>query len=115
MTLFTSKETYLAHFEESYKKCCKESKELNDYIDEQFKQLEQLIAKISEENFWHVFPKVLGIDAKLVLLTELIRFEDFSTGEIIRIVEHDYRTYFKELCGYDLKTETRHSIVFNVV
>lgn len=114
MPLFTSKETYLAHFEESYKKCCKELKELNDYIDEQFKQLEQLIAKISEENFWQLFPKVLGIDAKLNLVEELIQFEEFSEEEIIRITESDYVTYFKELCGYDLSMETKHSIIFNV-
>lgn len=115
MSLFTNKESYLAHFEESFRKCSKRSEELESYINGQFDQLDQLVTKISDENFWHLFPKILGIDAKLVLFTELIRFEDFSAHEIIRIVEKDYPTYFKELCGYDLKTETKHSMVFNVV
>lgn len=115
MSLFTSKESYLAHFEESYRECSKGSEELEDYIEEQFNQLNQIVASISEKNFWQLIPKILGIDAKFVLITELIRFDEFPAGEIIRIVESDYRTYFKELCGYDLKTETKHSMVFNVV
>ncbi|HAZ1244834.1 TPA: hypothetical protein J0V22_002711 [Enterococcus faecium] len=77
------------------------------YLDSQVEKLNQLIEGISHETFWQVFPKILGIDAKLTLLTELMPFEDFSNEEIIRIVENDYRDYFKELCGYDLRMKEK--------
>lgn len=61
-----------------------------------------------------MLPKILGLDAKLNLVSELSRFDDFSADEIIRITENDYKTYFKELCGYDLSIEKKNSIIFNV-
>ncbi len=51
------------------------------YLDSQVEKLDQLIEGISHETFWQVFPKILGIDAKLTLLTELMPFEDFSNEE----------------------------------
>lgn len=87
---------------------------LSAYLDKQFERLNELTGTIAQVNFWTVFPEILGIDAKLTLLTELIRFDDFSTEELIRMVETDYRTYFKELCGYDLKTKPKPSLIFNV-
>ncbi|WP_441316288.1 DUF7006 family protein, partial [Enterococcus sp. PF-3] len=48
-------------------------------------------------------------------VSELIVFDDFSNEDIIRIVENDYRTYFKELCGYDLSMDPKHSMIFNVL
>lgn len=58
---------------------------------------------------------VLGIDAKLTLITELIPFDGFTNEEIIRIVENDYQDYFKELCGYDLKMIDKPSMIFHIV
>lgn len=60
------------------------------------------------------FLKILGIDAKLVIFTELIKVEEISTKQIIQIVEHDYRSYFKEVSGYSLNMKPRHSLVYNV-
>ncbi|MHA6124537.1 DUF7006 family protein [Enterococcus mundtii] len=45
----------------------------------------------------------------------MLVFDNFSDEAIIRMVETDYRTYFKELCGYDLSMEPKHSIIFNVL
>lgn len=78
-------------------------KGLSDCLGKQFYRLEYLIKLISPETFWAVFPEILGIDAQINLLMELVSLEVFSNEEIIRIVEKDYRYYFKELCGYDLK------------
>ncbi|MDF2534725.1 MAG: hypothetical protein K0R18_882 [Bacillales bacterium] len=91
-----------------------ESGNLDSYFTKQLIELGDLIESISEENFWQILPEILGIDAKLNLITELIRFEDFSEEEIIRITESDYSTYYKELCGYDLSMKTKHSLLFNV-
>lgn len=74
-----------------------------------------MIESISDETFWQVFPEILGIDAKVTLVIELLNYKEFSDEEIIRIAENDYATYFKELCGYNLKIETKHSIVFNIL
>lgn len=87
---------------------------LEDYLEKQLERLNQLIDEISKETFWKVFPKILGIDAKLSLLADLSKYEDFSEADIIRIIESDYQNYFKELCGYDLSMQTKYSIVFNV-
>lgn len=86
-----------------------------DYLNTQFQKINQLTEIISTKTFWEIIPEILGIDAKLTLLTELIPFEDFSNEEIIRLVENDYRFYFKELCGYDLKAKDKPSMIFNIV
>ena len=108
-----TEETYKKYFQEAIGEVSEE--ELRFYLEEQFSQLDQLIHALTKENFWILFPKILGIDAKLSLLTELIQFDDFGPMDIIRIVETDYQTYFKELCGYNLSMETKHSLIFNVI
>ena len=112
MTLFETKKDYIDQFKT---RITRDNKELKTYFNNQVTHLNQLTQAISQDTFWQLFPKILGIDAKLALLTELIQFEEFSNEEILRIVETDYRSYFKELCGYDLITEPKHSIIFNVV
>ena len=108
--LFTSKKEYIDHFRyELYDKCNEEA-ELKDYLNSQLCNLEKLTANISKDTFW----EILGIDAKLNLLVELNTFEDFSKDEIIRIIENDYKNYFKELCGYELSTKTRPSMIFYI-
>ncbi|HIB1875307.1 TPA: DUF7006 family protein [Enterococcus faecium] len=49
--------------------------------------------------------------------TELIRYDynKLPINEILQIVETDYHTYFKELCGNNLSTNNHYSIVYNVV
>lgn len=112
--LFTSKKEYIDYFRyELYDKCNEET-ELEAYLNSQLSNLEKLTANISKETFWEIFPEILGIDAKLNLLVELSTFEDFSKDEIIRIIENDYKNYFRELCGYDLSTKTRPSMIFNI-
>ncbi|MFR0814127.1 MAG: DUF7006 family protein [Enterococcus casseliflavus] len=116
MTVFTTQEDYLQGFQSTFEVVEKrESNALKDYLTDQIRHLNTLVDQISSENFWEVWPKILGIDAKINLVAELINFEDFSSEDILRIVETDYRTYVKELCGYDLSMETKHSMVFNVM
>lgn len=91
-----------------------EQEKLEAYCEKHLTEFGQLIEIISKDNFWEVLPKILGLDAKMNLVSELSRFDDFSADEIIRITETDYKNYFKELCGYDLSVEKKNSIVFNV-
>lgn len=104
----------MEYFQQSLKKKEKERNALSRYMEEQFERLNQLIDGVSKDSFWDVFPEILGIDAKLTLLIELASFENFSNKDIIRIVENDYKNYFKELCGYDLKMKPKPSMIFNV-
>lgn len=116
MAGFTTNEAYLQGFQKAFEEAEKrESQVLKDYLHTQMYRLETLVAQISENNFWQVWPEILGIDAKLGIVSELIVFDDFSNEDIIRIVENDYRTYFKELCGYDLSMDPKHSMIFNVL
>ncbi|MBE6172580.1 DUF7006 family protein [Enterococcus sp. AZ162] len=115
MTQYETKNDYIKQFQVAIDQSDPERTTLATYLDSQVKKLDQLIEGISHETFWQVFPEILGIDAKLMLLTELISFEDFANEEIIRIIENDYRDYFKELCGYDLKMKDKPSIIFHVV
>lgn len=110
--LFETKQDYLDYFKTII---TIENKELTAYLNNQVAHLNQLTQTISQETFWQLFPKILGIDAKLTLLAELIQFDEFSNDEIMRIVETDYRSYSKELCGYDLITKPKPSMIFNVV
>ncbi|MFP8918513.1 DUF7006 family protein [Enterococcus innesii] len=112
MKPFTTVNEYKLFFENGIG--TEQRKGLADYLDKQFYRLEYLIKMISPETFWAVFPEILGVDARINLLMELVAFEDFSNEEIIRIVESDYQYYHKELCGYDLKTRTQPSMMFTV-
>lgn len=116
MAVFTTQEAYLQGFQMTLEEAKKqESPVLKDYIQCHTNRLETLVEQISQENFWNVLPEILGIDAKLGIVSELIVFDDFSNEDIVRMVETDYRTYFKELCGYDLSMEPKHSVIFNVL
>lgn len=115
MTKLKTKNEYREQFQMALDQAGKERIMLTAYLDMQFQKLNQLIESISQETFWKVFPEILGVDAKLTLLTELIPFDDFSNEEIIRIIENDYPNYFKELCGYDLKMKDKPSMIFSVL
>lgn len=112
-----TKDEYMRHFQKSMPRDKRENEELNEYLTQQFEQLDQLTRTVSPDNFWENIPKILGVDAKLSLITELIRYDynKLPINEILRIVETDYRTYFKELCGYNLSTNNNYSMVFNVI
>ena len=112
--MFSTKKEYNEYFLEEIRSLPREKDMLEDYLEKQLERLNQLIDEISKETFWKVFPKILGIDAKLSLLADLSKYEDFSEADIIRIIESDYQNYFKELCGYDLSMQTKYSMVFNV-
>lgn len=114
MTQSKTKNDYIKQFQVALDQSGSDRTTLKTYVDGHFQKLDQLIEGISQETFWQVFPEILGIDAKLTLLTELMPFEDFSSEEIIRIIENDYRNYFKELCGYDLKMTDIPSMIFHV-
>lgn len=115
MSVFTTKEEYLLGFEELFGDKNKGSEELELYFNKQINYLDLLLNELTKENFWQIIPKIMGIDSKLVLLTEMIPFEDFSNSSIIRIIENDYPNYYKELCGYNINTEAKHSLIFNVM
>ncbi|MDB1689566.1 DUF7006 family protein [Enterococcus casseliflavus] len=114
MAHLKTKNDYIKQFQSALDKAGDDRTTLNTYLDHQVQKLDQLIDSISQETFWQVFPEILGVDAKLSILTELIPFEDFSNEEIIRLIENDYRSYFKELCGYDLKVRDKPSLIFNI-
>lgn len=114
MTQLKTKNDYIDQFQVALTQSGTDRTILNTYFDDQVKKLDQFIESISQETFWLVFPKILGVDAKLTLLTELVTIEDFSSEEIIRIIENDYKDYFKELCGYDLKMKDKPSIIFHI-
>ncbi|WP_430600495.1 DUF7006 family protein [Enterococcus sp. DIV0008] len=111
---FKTKKEYINRFstelEEAVNKCGK----LKKYTHEQFEKLDKLETAISSETFWRIIPEILGIDAKLCLLVEFCQYDEFSSEEIIGIIENDYRNYHKELCGYSLNMEPTTSLIFNV-
>lgn len=115
MSIFTTRESYIQEFQQALEETDRETKELKVYVDERIQQLDLLLEDMSKETFWQIWPEILGIDAKLVLVTELINFEDFSNDEIIRMTETDYRMYLKELFGHNISEETKHSLLFNLL
>ncbi|HHZ8017988.1 hypothetical protein NME91_12945 [Enterococcus faecalis] len=87
--------------------------ELLEYIRCLKKQLEELITKISNQNFWNTLPKILGIDAKLSLIEEFSE-EQLSETELINLVERDFMKINQENFGYRLNEEPPKSIIFFV-
>lgn len=69
------------------------------------------IEKTSSEHFWEVVKKLLAVDSKFILLTDLIKY-DFSDTDIIELVKKDYYSLNKELCGYKLNQIPHNSIIF---
>lgn len=115
MIKYLSKKEYMEHFREIVPANIQNTKELEQCLAEQFNRLEYLAAEVLPENFWQTQLEVLGIDAKLSIITELAQYEEFSMEDILRIVETDYRSYYQELCGYGLKAQTKPSIIFHVI
>ena len=114
--LFTTNTEYIDYFNAAIEENGGAGVAIKEYLENQFNQLNKLIKKISKETFWEIFPEILGIDAKLTLLIDLIELDEhFPNDEIIRMVEDDYQGYFKELCGYNLNTEPKPSMIFNVI
>lgn len=117
MTPVTNLEDYKALFEQSLVQMGKETLEpqLAFFLESQFDRLEDYVKRLSTECFWTILPYILGIDAKLALFIELIHLDDFDGAELLRIIELDYQTYTKELCGYDLSMEPPHSLIFHIL
>lgn len=114
MRMFTTKEEYRDYFQEVIKQSKREST-LAEYLNTLWQRLDQLSEQLSDKTFWQLFPEILGIDARLALVTDLFKYDDFSTEELIRITGTNYRYYLKELCGFDLSGETKPLMVFNVL
>ncbi|MDB1690102.1 DUF7006 family protein [Enterococcus casseliflavus] len=114
MILFRTEKEYSDYFWQELSDSCNDAKELQEYINKQLVRIVELTDNISKTTFWKDLPEILGLDAKLNLLVELCKIKEFSSDEIIRITENDYRTYFKELCGYDLSMKTKNSMIFNI-
>lgn len=115
MTVFRTRAEYERRFGAYFQKESIKLEELSIYTHSQFYRLDRIVGNLTADNFWIHIPEILGIDARLVLLCELIEFDNLSSKEIIRIVENDYRHYFKELCGFGLSEEQKHSLIFNVI
>lgn len=117
METLLTKDNYMRQFQEELPQEKIEIEILNEYLEQQFEQLDQLTRTISPDNFWRNLPKILGIDAKLTLMAELIcyGYHIIPVKEMMRLVETDYLTYFKELCGDDLSAKNKYSMVFNLV
>lgn len=111
----SSIEDYIEHFKSVILKSDRKTIYFDKYVNKQFCLLAELIEQISSENFWEVFPIIMGINAKLSILIEIISIEDIENKEILQIVEKDYKTYSKELCGFDLSKKAPHSLIFNVL
>ncbi|EYT94386.1 hypothetical protein IGJ83_000371 [Enterococcus pernyi] len=117
MNIPLTTDEYRYQFQKRMPQDKRENEELNTYLEQQFEQLDQLTSTVSPDNFWENLPKILGVDAKLTLMSELISYDynKLPINEILRIVETDYRTYFKELCGNEQSTKNKYSMIFNVV
>jgi len=114
MLLFATEKEYTNYFWQELGESCRDTLEMREYVNKQIVRLIELTDNISKTTFWQDFLEIFGLDAKLNLLVELCEIQEFSSNELIRITENDYRTYFKELCGYDLSMKTKNSIIFNI-
>lgn len=119
MGKFMNINDYIQSWEETFRPFFNRYVLIEIYYNQLVKKVNQLIEDVSPETFWEVFPELLGIDARLALLNELVELlpdEDLALepGDLINWIEKDYKFYTKELCGYKLNSKTNCSIIFQV-
>ncbi len=99
MPKFITNKEYMNQFQQSVDKAGQERIVLKIYLNKQFQKLNQLIETISNETFWQVFPEILGIDAKLTLLTEMISFDDFRMKKLFGLLKMTIKIILKSYVG----------------
>ncbi|WP_312540638.1 DUF7006 family protein [Enterococcus sp.] len=90
---------------------------IGQYIVELKKKFEQTLSDINGQNFWSVYPILMGLDARFVLLDSLLSIIDLDLAEeeVIQLVEKDYLTINKELCGYAMNETPHESLIFTII
>lgn len=114
--VFDNAEAYFDYFE---KKCDKLAKcEQNYRVVEEIKmileEMSEVIAAITPDTFFYSISKILGYDARLQILIEMVNdFPALSNEQIIELSRREYKSYSKELCGYCLRDVVPHSLYFS--
>ncbi|WP_430611887.1 DUF7006 family protein [Enterococcus sp. DIV0876] len=105
----------MAHHLQSWRD--QQSSLIGQYIEDMIMEFEQIVANINGQNFWRLYPILMGVDARLVLLDSLLSLPniDLTEEELIQMVEKDYTTINKEFCGYSLNEEAHESLLFDVI
>lgn len=116
---FLNETHYFDYFYEKINDCrirgeLKIATELQDVCDE----LKLKIEHITKENFFEELSAILGLDARLQIILELISFSSYeiclSEEEIIKISRSDYRFFLKDLIGVSKDKSVPHSLLFSV-
>lgn len=90
---------------------------LQSYLAYLLDEIDRYIAKIDENSFWDVLPKILGLDSKLQLLQFYVKIEDsidLSDEKIIQTIEKEYFYYNKELLKHGLDSTHSKALIFFV-
>ncbi|WP_313509890.1 DUF7006 family protein [Enterococcus sp.] len=89
---------------------------IGQYIINLKKDFEQTLSEINGQNFWSVYPILMGLDARFVLLDSLLSIADHDLEEeVIQMVKKDYLTINKELCGYAMNETPHESLIFTII
>ncbi len=115
--VFDNSEVYFEYFEKKcqelakYERNYKVVKEIRNICEEML----EVIDKITPDTFFESTSKILGYDARLQILIEMVKeFPTLSNEKIIELSRRDYKSYSKELCGYCLRDVVPHSLYFSV-
>ncbi|MGC5455862.1 DUF7006 family protein [Enterococcus faecium] len=115
---YLDEESYIEKFKEMIhiKKNMKRYPIIVENIQMLLQEINQLVVSVNEKNFFFVMSNMLGIDAKLQILSFFLEEQDetISEREIMSICENDYKSYFKEICGYNLMETSPNSLHFFV-
>ncbi|MCH4177748.1 MAG: hypothetical protein LKF43_09610 [Streptococcaceae bacterium] len=111
--------SYLSKFDLMINQMCENgnNQDFKNYISSMKHDFLSLISQFNQSNFWQLYPKILGIDSKLQLLNFFIFENDddeIETQEILRIVELDYKNYYKEAMGYRINEYLMDSLLYMV-
>jgi hypothetical protein len=90
--------------------------EVELFMIEIFGNFEQTLQKINGNNFWKLYPELLGYDSQLVMITSLLSYAQNSTSEsdLINLIQTDYKTFNKENYGFLLNEKEYGSLIFCV-
>ena len=114
-THFFNQECYFEFFKEKCEQLNLAHREIYKEIQHICKKIQVEIEKVTPENFFQILAKVLGLDAQLQIMLELVELDntDLSDREIINYAKKDYKTYMYDLCNpkRDTKINSLHFLV----
>lgn len=114
--LFLTEQEYFNYFEQFYSDTFFSSKyplvceEMKDICIEIKKKIKQ----INSDNYFKTHSEILALDSRMQIILSLINLSELSEQDIVNFSKNDYKYYFTELCGFNIRDKIPCSLYFSI-